>query len=442
MDSRSLPDKGQQNATPKIVILGAGFGGWYLVRYLARGIRRARITAEITLIDRNNYFFFIPLLHEAMVGHVEMHHILHPIRQSLRRLPVIFRQTEVKGIDLAARTVTTRNSTLTYDYLVLALGSVTNYFNNEQFARYGFPMKSPDDAYRLRSHVVTMFEKAAESDDTELRRQLLTFVMVGAGYTGQETVTELYDLIHTSLLPDYPQICPEEIHLLLVDGHPNLPMPPDAALARQALHVLQRMGIEIHLNTRAKDAGPGWVEFADGERINTGTLIWAAGVRANPIVDSMPGEKRSMNRIPVLPTLQLPDHPEVFVLGDCAYFKTSDRHALPPTAQVANQQAVTAAKNLMHLLTGRPPVPFRYHHKVELETLGRYKAVSQVGSLRFHGFLGWFILRIIYLYILPCWRERFRIASDWTLNLFFPPDTYCITRESGVNCGVEDQSDE
>lgn len=430
MGRESGEDDDKQANQPRILILGAGFGGLYLVRYLVKKLARARLPADITLIDRNNYFFFIPLLHEALVQRVGMHHILHPIRQSLRRLPVTFQETEVTGVDLAARTVQTQQGTFAYDYLVLALGSVTNYVRNPHYARYSFPIKSPHDAYRLRNHVITMFRMAAETRDAEQRRQLLTFVLVGAGYTGQETVTELHDLIHASLLRDYPTVRRKEIRLLLVDGHADLPAPPHRGLAKQALRTLQRKGIEVRFNTRAKDAGPGWVEFADGERINTNTLIWATGVQANPIVDPLPALKGSMGRLQVRPTLQLPDNPEVLVLGDCAYFKADDRPALPPTAQVANQQAATAADNLLRLLSGRPPAPFHYHQKVELATLGPFQGVAEIGRLHFHGFLAWLAINVIYLYILPCWRERARIATDWGINLFFPPDTSRIDAES------------
>lgn len=420
----------QQSDHPRILILGAGFGGFYVTRHLANRLKRVRLAADITLIDRNNYFFFIPLLHEAMMGRVGMHHILHPIRQNLRQAPVSFCQTEVEGVDLAARLVKTQTGAFAYDYLVLALGSVVNFFHNPHFARYGFPMKSPDDAYRLRNHIISRFTAAATTRDAQRRRQLLTFVLVGAGYTGQETVTELHDLIHTELLRDYPEIRAEEIRLLLVDGHAGLPVPPDPRLARHAFRVLQRKGIEILFNTRAKDAGPGWVEFANGECVNADTLIWTTGVQANPVAASLPVLQGSMQRLQVLPTLQLPDYPQVFVLGDCAYVAGEGDRALPPTAQVANQQSVAVAENLLCLLAGRPPLPFHYHQRVELATLGPFNAVAEVGSFHFRGFLAWLIVRAIYQYILPCWRERAGIAADWTLNLFFPPDTSCITAES------------
>jgi len=439
MGQEHTQQEAESSGRPRIIILGAGFGGLYLVRYLVKKLARACLATQITLIDRNNYFFFIPLLHEALVRRVDMLHILHPIRQSLRRLPVFFQETEVEGIDLTERTVRTQQGLLTYDYLVLALGSVTNYFHHPNFARYSFSMKSPDDAYLLRNHIITMFKTASESSDALRRRQLLTFVLIGAGYTGQETVTELHDLIHASLLRDYPAIRPEEIRLLLVDGHPDLPVPPHRGLARQALRVLRRKGIEVRFNTRAKDAGPGWVEFADGERVETDTLIWATGVQANPLVANLPAEKGSMGRLLVLPTLQLPDYPEVFVLGDCACFITKDHPPLPPTAQVANQQAVMAADNLVRLLAGRAPAPFHYHQKVELATLGPYHGVAEIGSLHLHGFLAWMAINAVYLYILPCWRERARIAADWAVNLFFPPDTTHIRAES---CPADSPRDE
>ncbi|HEX2949175.1 MAG TPA: NAD(P)/FAD-dependent oxidoreductase [Armatimonadota bacterium] len=441
MRHEQTKDEGKTSDHPRVIILGAGFGGFYCVRYLVKQLAHLHRAVDVTLIDRNNYFFFIPLLHEAMVQRVAMHHIVHPIRQSLRRMPVTFCETTVKSIDLAAQVVHTEDGALPYDYLVLALGSTTNYYQNQQFARYGFPMKSPDDAYRLRNHVIRMFSLAAETADTDRRRQLLTFLMVGAGYTGQETITELHDFIHASLLRDYPQIQPAEIRLLMVDGHPDLPVPPHRGLARRALRVLQRRGIEIRFHTRVKDAGAEWVELADGERINTCTMIWTAGVQANPIVADLPVAKGSLGRLQVLPTLQLPGYPQVFVLGDCTYFQPDDHPALPPTAQVANQQAATAADNLTCLLTGRVLSPFIYHQKVELATLGPYHGVAEIGPLRFHGFLAWLAINVIYLYILPCWRERARIAADWWINLFYPPDTSCISAESSSALSTAQKND-
>lgn len=427
---------------PRILILGAGFGGWYLVRDLIKRLARARLHADITLIDRQNYFFFIPLLHEALIARVGMHHILHPIRQTLRRLPVTFIEREVVGIDLHARVVQTSEANYGYDYLVIALGSVTNYVHNPHFAKYSFPMKSPDDAYRLRNHIIACFRTASAIDDPGRRRQLLTFVTVGAGYTGQETLTELYDFIHASLLQDYRSIRPEEIRLLLIDGHPDLPVPPHRGLAKRALQVLQYKGIDVRFNTRAKDAGPGWIEFSTGEHVASDTVIWATGVQANPLVDLLPTPKGSMGRLHVRPTLQLPDFPEVFVLGDCAYFPTGEHTALPPTAQVANQQAAMVAENLVYSLNNRSPAPFKYRQKVDLATLGSYNGVAEIGSFRCHGLLAWFAINVIYLYILPCWRERIRIAADWLINVFAPPDTSSITAESATASQSSQHSDE
>jgi NADH dehydrogenase len=417
MDNLSVP------VIPRrIVILGAGFGGLYTALRLAKRFRRAIGAVEITLIDRNNYFLFTPLLHEVIPNTLEMHHVAQPVRHFFARLPVRFYATEVQQVDFPGKTVRTAMGYFPYDYLVLALGSETNFFGNAALACHAFPMKTIEHAARLRNHLLAMLEAASQTSDRDERRRLLTVVQVGAGFTGLETITEVHDFLRAAIRVDYPMIAPEDLRLLLIDGLPALPMPTDARQARYTMRILLRKGIDVRFNTLLADAGPGWVTFANGERIETSTLIWAAGVTTNTLLGDLPVEKGSGRRLKVLPTLQLPQFPEVFALGDCALSLEAST-PLPTTAQVANQQAPVVADNLAALLAGRPLRVFQFHHLGQLASLGACHAIVEIGPFRLQGMLAWCLWRLVYLLKQPGWETRIRIAADWILGFFFPRDT-------------------
>jgi NADH dehydrogenase len=377
------------------------------------------------------------LLHEVAVEMVAMHHVVHPVRQALRGTGVRFTEAAVRGIDLATRTVTTEHGTVGYDYLVLGLGSETNYFGIEGAARHSFPLKSLGEAYRLRNHLISMFEAASRTTDPEQRRALLTIVQAGAGFTGVEAITEIHDMIAEALLRDYPSIRHDDVRLLLVDALDDLPCPMDRGLAARTRSLIEHKGIELHLNTRITGAGPGWVAL-DGTRVPTHTLIWAAGVCASPLVAGLPVAHGSGGRAVVHPTLQLPEYPEVLALGDCACCLDGDGPPLPTTAQVANQQAPVGADNLVRLLRGEAPAPFRYRRMGELASLGAYRAVAQLGPLKLHGFLAWWVWRTIYLMKMPQWGDRVRIAADWTLDFFFSRDTSRVEIADCPGCTLPD----
>lgn len=419
------------SVSPKrIVILGGGFGGLYTAVRLAKLLRRAQPAVEITLIDRNNYFLFTPLLHEVIPGRVEMHHVTHPIRHFLARTPVQFHQTEIQQIDLPGKTVRTAMGDFPYDVLVLALGSVTNYFGNEEIAYHSFALKSLPHAVRLRNHILAKLEAACNTPDAAMRCRMLTLVQVGAGFTGLEAITELHDFLHAALRKDYLTLDPAELRLLLVDALPELPTPADAGLLKYTARLLQKKNIECRLNTTVSTAGPGWVTFAGGEIVETDTLIWAAGVTANPLLADLPVERGSGKRLTVLPTLQLPSFPEVFALGDCA-LSMQEGKPLPTTAQVANQQAPVLAANIAALMAGKSLRPFTFHRLGELASLGEYNAIAEMGPFRFRGFFAWWIWWMVYLVKLPRWEARVRVCVDWLVGFSFPSDTSRI--ESDCN---------
>jgi len=421
----------------RILILGGGFGGLYTAIHLAKLFRRSPSGIQITLIDRNNYFLFSPLLHAVIPGRVEMHHVVHPIRHFSKRASLHFHETEVRHIDLPGKIVQTTNGDFSYDVLVLALGSVNNYFGNEAIARHAFPMKTLEHAVRLRNHIIVMLEAACQTTDRALRRRLLTFVQVGAGFTGLETITELHDFLHAALRKDYPALHPDELRLLLVDALPGLPTPSDPGLLRYTTHLIQDMGIECRFNTTVADAGAGWVSFVGTERLETNTLIWSAGVMANPLLDELPVERGSGKRIAVLPTLQLSRFPEVFALGDCALTLQQGK-PLATTAQVANQQAPVVAENIAALLAEKPLRNFTFHRLGELATLGEKRAIAEMGPLHIHGFIAWWIWWFIYLIKLPCWEMRARIFADLKVGFFFPRDTSRIEADPNAEFPPDD----
>ena len=430
--SQTLTD----STTKRIVILGAGFGGLYTALRLAKRLRRAKQLVDITLIDRNNYFLFSPLLHEVIPAMVEMHHVVHPIRHALAHSPVRFHETEVQHVDLVRKSVQTTIGDFSYDYLVLALGSVTNFFSQDALAQHAFPLKTLVHAVRLRNHLLTMLEAASNTADRAERRRLLTVVQVGAGFTGLETITEIHDFLHAALRRDYPQLEADDLRLLLIDALPALTAPSDGKLADYTMRLLSRKGIESRFTTSVSDAGAGWVTLSTGERLETNTLIWSAGVTANPIVRTLPVEHGSGLRLTVLPSLQLPAFPEVFALGDAALVLEHGL-PLPTTAQVANQQAPVVADNLLALLQGKPTRAFKFQRLGELASLGAYHAIAEMGPLRFHGWLAWWIWRTVYLLKMPWWEARVHIAADWTLDLFFPRDTSRIDLGPCAQCPLD-----
>ncbi len=398
---------------PKIVILGAGFGGLYTALFLGKPLRK-QPKAEVTLIDKSNYLLFTALLAEVLSGKLDMWPIVRSIRQMIHKLPIEFRQSTVESIDLEKSQVHTDGGTLDYDYLVLALGGVTNYFGNDNLKKYTFPFKTLGDALRLRNHVIDVLEEAHSCEDPARRRSLLTFVQVGAGATGVEAIVEICDLLHQILPTLYPNIdFHRDVRMLLVEGLERilLTMPPD--LAHRAQRQIERDGIEVQLGTFVTDAGEGWVRFADGQTIETQTLIWAAGVRANPLIEALPLEKDRTGRLMVDGYLNVPSYPNVYAVGDNAHFRAEDGQPLAPTSQVAVQQAPLLARNLLARLEGGAQQPFRYHHRGDLVCVGPTCAVANPYGVQLSGLAGWFIFKAVYLSKLPGMRNRIEAMLGW-----------------------------
>jgi NADH dehydrogenase len=312
--------------------------------------------------------------------------VVRPLRPLFRNTRVDFRRAEVRSIDLERRRILTDEGEVGYDHVVIALGSTTNFFGVEGAAETAFTLKSLKDAVRLRNHLLEMFERADLEPDPERQRRLLTFCLVGAGCTGVELATELQDLIQKTLLPNYPRLDGREVRLVLPEASGRIIPCVSNRLAWLGLDKLRRKGIDVRLHAPVIAVSPGAVTLADGKVLPTETVVWTAGVKANPVVEGLPVEKDKLGRVIVDEYLELPQFPGVFALGDCAHFWNPRFQApLPPTAQVAVQQARAVADNIARALRGQAKRPFVYRHQGDLVSLGSGDGVGEIGGVAFSG---------------------------------------------------------
>jgi len=406
----------------RIVILGAGFGGLTTALELARRLRREP-RAEVLLLDAHNFHLFSPMLHEVTSGSVEPRHVVWPIRGLGRRTRFTFERRQVRAIDLNARKIATDRDEIGYEYLVIALGSTTNYYGVRGAAERTFAFKTLPDAVRLRNHILEMFEQAVDERDPERRRRLLTFVLVGAGCTGVELATELHDLARRTLVRHYPVLAAGEVRIVLAEATGRIIPCVSDQLAALGLTKLREKGIEVRLHAPVVAVGDGLVEFQDGEKLTTDTVIWTAGVKATPVVEALPVEKDKLGRVIVNEHLEIPPFPGVFAIGDAAHSRDSRlQDALPPTAQVAMQQARAVAHNIARDLRGRTKEPFTYRHRGDLVSLGIGDGVGEIAGLAFSGLPAWLLWRSVFLAKLVGWKNRIRVALDWLVGAFFERD--------------------
>lgn len=418
-----------EKASKRILILGGGFAGMYTALHLEKIFAKDK-DVEITLVNRDNFFLFTPMLSEVPSSGIEAKHVISPIRAFFNK--VSFQQAEVHSIDLKKHLVICSHCPacaiyqLEYDYLVLALGSVTNFYGLPGVAENSFPMKALGDAMVLRNHVIDMFEHADLEKDIETRRRLLTFVVAGGGFAGVEVAAELNDFVHVSRKL-YRNIHPDDVKLILVVGGSRIMPEISDDLAAYALDKLHKRGIEFHLQTKLVKSNPNSVELDNGNHfsIPTNTLIWTAGVSPDPIIQKLPCEKDKRGRIMVNEYLEVPDLPGVCALGDCAHISDPvTGNSFPPTAQHAVREGKQAAQNIAAIIEGKnkDKKPFKYSPLGTLAPLGHRTAVAEIKGFKFSGFFAWWLWRTIYLSKLPGLDRKIRVALDWTLNLFFQRD--------------------
>ena len=410
----------------RIVIVGGGFAGAAAAARLERLFRHDP-EIEVVLFDRENFSVFTPLLPEVPSGALEPKHIVSPLRARLRRTSV--RQAEVHAIDVERRRIVAGHCPMCaeyvveYDYLILALGSVTNFFGLPGVAERARTMKSLADGAGLHDLVIGKFEHADLDPDPAVRRQLLTFVVAGGGFAGVETAAELNDFVRTASRRYYPRISPEDVRVVLV--HPGDRILPEvsASLSAYALRKLTSRGVQVLLRARIAGCGDDGVRLTDGNVLPGQTLIWTAGVSPNPLLDRVDLPRDPSGRVLVDANLAVPGHSRVFALGDCAAVRDLASGKLcPPTAQYAIREGKVAADNVAAAIRGAAPRHFRYRPLGMLASLGRHCAVAEIVGLKFSGFFAWWLWRTIYLMKLPGFERKVRVVFDWTLDLFFPRD--------------------
>jgi NADH dehydrogenase len=398
---------------PHVVIIGGGFGGLRAARALATA------PVRITLIDRRNYHLFQPLLYQVASAGLAPEEIAYPLRGIFRhQRNLTFVMAEVRQINLNERTLLTSAGPIAYDYLILATGSATNTFGLRNVAKYGFGLKDIDEALAIRNHVLRRFELATQQADPAERQAMLTFAIVGGGPTGIEYAGALAELIRLVLRKDYPTLNLSQARVVLLEATDRLlgNLPPD--LDQAAQKALRQKGVEVWLGAQVRDYDGQRIYLADGRILPAQTLIWAAGVQATELVQTLPLALGSQKRVRVLPTLQTPGYPQVFVIGDAAYLEDEHGQPLPMMAPVAMQQGEHAARNILRVLRGEPLQPFHYRDLGSMATIGRNQAVAALFGVHLKGFIAWIIWLFVHLMQLVGFRNRLVVLINWAWEYF------------------------
>jgi NADH:ubiquinone reductase (H+-translocating) len=409
---------------PRVVIVGAGFGG------LRAALALASAPVEVVLIDRNNYHLFQPLLYQVAVAALPPAEVAYPVRSIVRgQRNLEFRVATVESFDLARRVVATSRGDVRYDRLIVAAGAVSNDFGVPGVADHGFELKTLSDALRIRNHVIRCFEEAVAASDPEARRALLTIVVAGGGPTGVEVAGAMSELLRRVLARDYPRIAPRDVTILLIEGGARVlaAMPDELSLA--AVRSLERLGVEVRFGATVIGYDGAYVNVTGAGRIAARTLVWAAGVRATPLLAKLGVPLHRSGRVIVEPTLQVPGRPEIYAIGDAAYLDTPDG-SVPMLAPPAMQMGACAARNVILELSGAPPRPFRYRDPGTMATIGRSAAVAVLGGIKFRGLLAWLIWLVVHLMQLVGFRNRLVVFVDWAWQyLFYRPASPLIVEE-------------
>jgi NADH dehydrogenase len=407
-----------------ILILGGGFAGLATARALERLLKPREAT--VTVVSRENFSLFTPMLPEVSSGNLESRHVVTPVRAQLRYARFIL--GEVRAVALAAKNVEVEHimlgstQTLAYDQLVFALGSVTSTFNLPGIGEHALPLKTIEDAERLRNHVIAMLELADVTDDPLERKRLLTFVFVGGGFTGVEAAGEMVDFFR-SIVRFYRAIDPREIAIVLVEGGKKLLPDLQPGMGEYSAAELERRGVRVLTGVAVASADRDGLRLADGTAIATATIVWSAGVKPSPAVAALPIGTARGGAIPVNPDLSVSGYPGVWALGDCAAIPAPDGTRYPPTAQHAIREGPFLAANIVATLHGRATKPFHYQSLGMMASLGARRGVAGIrGRFLLTGFAAWFLWRTYYLLRLPGLDRQVRVAFDWTLGLVFPRD--------------------
>jgi NADH dehydrogenase len=409
--------------TTRIVIAGGGFAGLYAAMHFDKRLAR-RADVEVTLISRENFILFTPMLHEVAAGDLYPGDIVNPLRRILRHVKVV--EADVCTVDLTGRIVGCRGGiaewelNFEFDHLLLTLGSETNFFNMDGVRDWSVTMKSLTDAALLRNRMVALLEEASLQSDEAARRQVLTFVTAGGGFSGTETTGAVNDFVRETVRY-YPQLREELIRVVMV--HPGNFILPELGeeLGRYAERKLRERKVEVIKGPRVANYDGVVVTLSDGTSIPAATLIWTAGVKPSPVIASLPCQKER-GRLLVNEDMSVPGVSGLWAAGDCAAIpdvKSGTGKFYPPTAQHGLRQGVVVAKNIEAAILGRLPKPFRFKMLGQLASIGHRTGVAMVFGIKFSGFIAWWFWRSVYLMKLPRLAKKLRVMASWTLDIFF-----------------------
>lgn len=448
MENKS--DVQQSSSTTHIVILGGGFAGIGVLKKLQKEFYNDN-SVEITLVDKDNFLLFTPMLPEIVSGMIETRHIVTPVRSFCKKAK--FFEADVQLIDLDNREVKIKHSigkspqqspqqpsnlhehTLKYDYLVIALGSENNFFGNSDVEENAFTLKTIKDGIVLRNHLIKILEQAnLEQDNHDLRKSLLTFVIVGGGFSGVETVGAVNDFVRESIKQYYKNIYMSDVRVILVSATASILEQIDEELGKFALRKLKENGVEFIMNAKVKGASKDKAILDNNTEISCYSLIWTAGVTQNKLIAELPCEHDKGHRIVTNEYLEVKKYENiVYALGDCA--SILDPHTgkpYPPTAQHAIRESDVAAENIILSIKTKKmggvennmsKKKFDYKTKGMMAQIGKRTGVAILfGKIKLHGFLAWWLWRSYYLANLPTVRKKLKVMGDWTLDLFFKPD--------------------
>jgi NADH dehydrogenase len=392
---------------PHVVILGCGFGG------LAAAKAFAGADVRVTLIDRENHHLFQPLLYQVATAGLASVAIAAPIRHMFRRQRnVTTLLAEARAIDIPGKRVVLDDGTaIAYDHLIVATGATHSYFGHDEWAPFAPGLKTLDDAMEIRRRILLAYEHAERATDPAVQRRLLDFVVVGGGATGVELAGTLAEIARHTLRDEFRHIDSRTAHVTLIEGAERvLPTyPPD--LSEKARRQLERLGVKVRTNTRVTriDAEGVWI---GDQQLAAGTVVWAAGIAASPLARTLGVPLDRAGRVAVAPDLSVPDHPDVFVIGDLAAV-TSDGKPVPGIAPAAKQMGRRAARNILARIAGRPTQAFRYIDYGSLATIGRNSGVAVIGPFKFWGLPAWLFWLFIHIYFLIGFRNRLMVLADW-----------------------------
>ena len=397
---------------PRVVIIGAGFGGLW-------GARALRDTpVDVLLLDRRNHHVFSPLLYQVATAALSPGDIASPIRWILRRQKNLnVWLADATAVDTAARTVKLTDGEVSYDYLIVAAGSQPAYFGHHEWAEHARGLKTMEDAIAMRQQVLVAFERAERERDPAVQRQMLTFVVVGGGATGVELAGALAEISRHALAHDFRSIQPETARIILIEGGADVLATYPPALSAFARRALEKRGVAVWTGTRVTGIERGRVRIG-AETLEAGTIIWSAGVSAAPIGQTLGVPVDRGGRVLVNPDLTIPGHDNVYVVGDMALVTGADGRPLPGVSQVAMQQARWAAENIQRTLRGESRTAFRYNDLGNMATIGRNSAVADLPwlRLRLKGYLAWWAWLMLHIYWLIGFRNRLSVMTQWAYS--------------------------